>query len=321
MKLKFVLVMILLGWQANIFASSSKAGHGRSFLGLFSQKRLYLSRSNGFQTNSRFCAWRYPKSPDQRYYYTQITCAPGSEGNCSNNHQFSLKPISGEGPAIPVDVYYKPNARSSWQKVEYHRMIPNDQSLSRSCSDARNRKALKVEIPLTAINLDAIKPGRYHLGLNIQMKSWENPSAILQSKRVDAFMTIRERVRISGMKDIDLQWSPGQNDTLQTDNRHCVFVSGGGDYRVAVTSENNPSNLYLSDNREKIPYQLGYQNKNRRIEWIDQPGQLRKVFQGSHSKSCIGTGYNANLIFKSKIPEDTLSGKYSDRITITVQAQ
>ncbi len=311
----------LMGWLTNAMAASSSGHHVQAFLGQFSQKRLYLNRGNAWQSQSRFCAWRFPDNPNQRYYYTQITCAAGSEGNCSNNYQFQLKPVTGNGQAIPADVYYKPSAKASWQKVEYHRMIPNDQSQSRSCSHAWNQKSIKVEIPLNAIDRQAIKPGRYHLGLSVQMRPWENPSDIIQNKRVDVFMNVREQIKISGMKDINFRWTPGQNQAIKSDNRHCVFVRGGGLYRVAIDSQNDSTRFYLSGSGEKIPYQLGYKNGNRRAEWINRPGQLNRLFQGSHIQDCSGHGFNANLIFKSNIPSKTLSGNYSDRITITVQAQ
>ncbi|MBO9482119.1 MULTISPECIES: spore coat protein U domain-containing protein [Gammaproteobacteria] len=168
--------------------------------------------------------------------------------------------------------------------------------------------------------LESTLPGLYIS--NYSLFGQETSGFISASDDVDLLFKIRipDRVRISGLKDIEMTAEGNQAITSEPMS-FCVFSQGGTDFKLKATGKNDANQqFYLSQGGTPVNYKIMLQPALQPgIKQSLSPGVFIEDLAGSDSQDCYRYTANNVQIFIDIPGNQTLAtGVYSDTVTLTV---
>lgn len=170
---------------------------------------------------------------------------------------------------------------------------------------------------------DAVQPGTYTASITLQGKSRYRQET--DQADVDIDIDIPDRVRVSGLKDINLPYSNGSVSSGWVS--FCVFSQGGTDFKLRAYGSNEPDQFLLrSSGGSDYEYDLairevGQNSTKEVITPNDSDFSPLYVWQGSDSQTCYNyTQNNMELEVKTRGGANSLpTGLYQDTVTIVVE--
>lgn len=135
---------------------------------------------------------------------------------------------------------------------------------------------------------------------------------------VDFTVQLPTLVKISGLDDMVL--TERGNNRYRQEEPFCVFVSGGGDYRIRASGGPGASDPFsLTNSSNTIDYRVRLENASNRLETVS-PGNWLNAGNGSNSINCNGeTNNKVRIVVLDQWVANKPAGVYSGTLYLTVE--
>lgn len=168
--------------------------------------------------------------------------------------------------------------------------LTSDQQGALSCNDKPHSQAwLRFEV--SSSSLQQAQPGTYSGSFSVDV------GQELEGYHDEVHFTVHlpRMVRISGLQDVVLSDRGPNDDRYQQSVPFCVFVSGGGDYRIRASGGPGPSDSFsLKQAGNFIKYRVRLSSNGTNNVTV-APGRWLDAHNGSSSVDCNG-GTNTQLL-------------------------
>ena len=161
--------------------------------------------------------------------------------------------------------------------------LTSDQQGALSCSDKPNSQAwLRFEI--SSGSLQQAQPGTYSGSFNVDVGQEQEG----YHEEVEFAVHLPRMIRISGLQDVVLSDRGPKDDRYRQSVPFCVFVSGGGGYRIRASGGPDPSDSFsLKQAGNFIKYRVRLSSNGTNSVTVT-PGQWLHARNGSNSIDCHG---------------------------------
>ena len=168
--------------------------------------------------------------------------------------------------------------------------LTSDQQGALSCGDKPYSQAwLRFEV--SSSSLQQAQPGTYSGSFSVDV------GQELEGYHDEVHFTVHlpRMVRISGLQDVVLSDRGPKDDRYRQSVPFCVFVSGGGGYRIRASGGPGPSDSFsLKQAGNFIKYRVRLSSNGTNSVTVT-PGQWLHAHNGSNSMDCHG-GTNTQLL-------------------------
>ncbi|WBA80956.1 hypothetical protein [Endozoicomonas sp. GU-1] len=192
--------------------------------------------------------------------------------------------------------------------------LTSDQQGATSCDDQPFSQAW-VRFELQSSALQSVQPGSYSGRFSVDIG--QGPTGYHSD--VNFTVNLPTLVKISGLDDMVL--TGRGNNRYRQEEPFCVFVSGGGDYRIKASggAEANAPFL-LSNGSNTIPYRVRLSRNGSNLNTVN-PGVWLDATGSSSSLNCNG-GNNTKV--RIVVQDNSVNGKpagvYKGTLYLTVEA-
>ncbi|WP_299734828.1 hypothetical protein [uncultured Endozoicomonas sp.] len=208
------------------------------------------------------------------------------------------------------------NGTSAWEEPAPNGLTASQQGAI-SCEDKPNSQAW-VRFEVLQSQLSSLLPGTYRGLFKVDMGSANS----LYHADVNFTVNLPRLVRISGLDDMNLtERGRGQyNDRFRQEEQFCVFVSGGGNYRIRASGGTASTTPFLLDNGvDTVPYRVRLSSDGANNLTVD-PGQWITAENGSTSLDCNGsTNAKLRIVLLDEWLQDKPAGVYKGTLYLTVE--
>lgn len=225
--------------------------------------------------------------------------------------------LSNNDNTLPVAFKWRGGAPVSGASVLEEpgpRGLTSDQQGATSCDDQPFSQAW-VRFELQSSALQSVLPGSYSGRFSVDIGQESTP----YHSDVNFTVNLPTLVKISGLDDMLL--TGRGNNRYRQEEPFCVFVSGGGDYRIKASGgaeTNAPFLLFNGSNT--IPYRVRLSSNGANLNTVD-PGEWLNATDSSSSLNCNGgNNTKVRIVVLDSWVNGKPAGVYKGTLYLTVEA-
>ncbi|WP_211826144.1 hypothetical protein [Kistimonas asteriae] len=233
----------------------------------------------------------------------------------SSNGEFVLQ---NGGSALPVNFQWRGGAPVSggsvWESPGPNNLT-SDQQGALSCNDDPYSQAwLRFEV--SSDDLQSANPGTYTGSFNVDI----GQDSAGYHGNVNFTVRLPRLIKISGLDDMVLTERNANNNRYRQEEPFCVFVTGGGDYRIRASGgpgQNDP--FRLTQPGDAIQYRVRLSSNGNNNITVD-PGDWVNANNGSSSLNCNGgTNTKVRIVVLDSWIANKPAGVYVGTLYLTVE--